>query len=155
MRATDFNSFINEGKIKQTAGVAIKWQNKVLLVHPKNASWQHSALGIPKGGIEPGEDPIIAAIRELREETGIEIKESDLDSSPYTAENHGESGKLKSQLIYFTMTIDNPSEIGLTDQFVPKEWLQLEEIDWAGFVRIDDAYSKMHRSQIIILDRLR
>ncbi len=155
MRAVDFNSFINEGKIKQTAGVAIKWQDKVLLVHPTNASWKNSALGIPKGGIESGEDPIIAAIRELREETGIEVRESDLDSSPYTAENHGESGKLKSQLIYFTMTIDDLSEIGLTKPTVPKKWLQLEEIDWAGFVKIDDAYPKMHRSQIIILDRLR
>jgi len=151
----DFNTFINESKIKNTAGVAIKWQDRILVVHPTNASWKNSALGIPKGGIEDGEDPIIAAIRELREETGIEVKESDLDSTPYTATNYGESGNVKSQLIYFTMTIQDLSEIGLTKPVVPKEWLQLEEIDWAGFVRIDEAYAKMHRAQIIILDRLR
>jgi len=154
MRATSFKTFINESKIKHTAGVAIKWQDKVLVVHPTNASWKNSTFGIPKGGIEDGEDPIIAAIRELREETGIIIKESDLDPSPYTAPNHSDSGTLKSQLIYFTMTIDDLSEIGLTSQVVPKEWLQLEEIDWAGFVKIKDAYPKMNRAQIIILDRI-
>ena len=103
MVATDFNTFINESKVKNTAGVAIKWQDKVLVVHPTNASWKNSAFGIPKGGIEKGEDPIIAAIRELREETGIAIKESDLDPSPYTSTNYNGSGGVKSQLIYFTM----------------------------------------------------
>ena len=152
---SDFDTFINESKVRNTAGVAIKWQDKILVVHPTNASWKNSSLGIPKGGIDDGEDPIIAAIRELREETGIAIKESNLDPAPYTATNYGDSGKVKSQLIYFTMEIQDLSEIGLTRQVVPKEWLQLKEIDWAGFIRIDEAYSKIHRSQIIILDRLR
>lgn len=156
MIAKDLNLFINESKqVKLTAGVAIKWQDKILVVHPTNASWKNSAFGIPKGGVESGEDPIVAAIRELREETGISIMESDLDPSPYTATNFNKSGSAKSQLIYYTMEIEDLSEIGLDKQVVPREWLQLEEIDWAGFVKINDAYPKMHRAQIIILDRLR
>ena len=72
MGVLNFNDYINESskEIKQSAGVAIVYDGKVLLVHPTNASWKKSALGIPKGGIDNGEDSLEAALRELREETG-------------------------------------------------------------------------------------
>lgn len=151
----DFNSFINESNRGNTAGVAIKWENKILVVHPTNASWQSNAYGIPKGGIERGEEDMDAAIRELREETGIIIRPSDLDLEVHVANRFGKDGKVKSQLIYYTMTIDHPNQIGLADHRVPKSQLQLEEIDWAGFIDINEVYSKMHKSQMIILDRIR
>ena len=109
---------------------------------------------LPKGGIERGEEDIDAAIRELREETGIIIRPSDLDLEVQVSNRFGKNGKVKSQLIYYTMTIDHPNQIGLADHRVPKSQLQLEEIDWAGFIDISEVYSKMHRYQMIILDRL-
>ena len=47
---------------------------QVLLVHPGGPFWQHKENGawsIPKGGINPGEDPLDAAKREFTEETGF------------------------------------------------------------------------------------
>lgn len=162
MGIMNFNDFINESweeidysANKNAAGVAIVWQDSVLLVHPTNASWKKNSYGIPKGGIEPGEDPMSAAIRELYEETGIRIDSSKLDPEPYVANNYNQSGKLKWQLVYFVMKIEDPSEVGIEGTKIPKDQLQLEEIDWAGFVPIKSAYPKMHRSQLIILDRLR
>jgi predicted NUDIX family NTP pyrophosphohydrolase len=50
---------------------------QVLLVHPGGPFWQHKENGawsIPKGGINEGEDPLEAAKREFKEETGFASK---------------------------------------------------------------------------------
>ena len=140
---------------KNAAGVAIIWNSQILLVHPTGASWQKSSLGIPKGGIEKGEDILEAAVRELREETGIILQPGDLDPEPMVANYYKKNGSLAWQLIYFTKVIKSLDEIGLSSSRVPKNQLQLDEIDWAGFVAIEQAYPKIHRSQLIILDRAR
>jgi predicted NUDIX family NTP pyrophosphohydrolase len=47
---------------------------EVLLVHPGGPYWRrkdHGAWSIPKGEINAGEDPAVAAIREFSEETGL------------------------------------------------------------------------------------
>jgi 8-oxo-dGTP pyrophosphatase MutT (NUDIX family) len=46
--------------------------NAVLLVEKDRPSWQKGRYNLPGGKIEPGESPEETALRELREETGIE-----------------------------------------------------------------------------------
>jgi predicted NUDIX family NTP pyrophosphohydrolase len=48
----------------------------VLLAHPGGPFWARKDLGawtIPKGEIDPGEDPVSAARREFREEIGLDV----------------------------------------------------------------------------------
>jgi predicted NUDIX family NTP pyrophosphohydrolase len=51
-------------------------EREVFLVHPGGPFWMKKDLGawsIPKGEFEPPEDPLIAAQRELTEETGFSV----------------------------------------------------------------------------------
>lgn len=48
-------------------------QVEVLLVHPRGATFRKPLFGIPKGLIEAGEQPEAAAVRETREETGLDV----------------------------------------------------------------------------------
>lgn len=152
----NFNQFINEslerkGK-KTAAGVALLFDNKILLIHPTNSGWQRSTCGIPKGGIEEGEEPFDAALRELYEETGISIEPSLVDPTPHTVDFYRGTTPVK-KMIYFVCEISDLSEIGLTDLKLPDSMLQQHEVDWAKFVGREEAYGIISRSQMIILDR--
>jgi predicted NUDIX family NTP pyrophosphohydrolase len=51
-------------------------QTEVLLIKPGGPFWRNRDAGawmIPKGGIEPGEAPAAAALREFEEETGVTL----------------------------------------------------------------------------------
>lgn len=144
-----------EGKVhRDTAGIAIAYNGKILLVHPAKGSWVRPIMGIPKGKIEPDEDVLEAAIRETFEETGIKIAVDQLDSAPKTVEVWDANGQYRNSIHYFECKISDLSEIGLDSLSVPKDQLQKSEVDWAGFIDVKEAYSKVARAQLLILDRL-
>lgn len=47
-------------------GVVVGPQGKIVLVEQHNNSWS-----LPKGGVEEGESTLVAALREIHEETGL------------------------------------------------------------------------------------
>jgi ADP-ribose pyrophosphatase YjhB (NUDIX family) len=160
MKIKSFGEFINESwedvnpeVEKKMGGVAIIYDNKILLVHPTNASWQKPTLGIPKGRVEEGEDLKDAALRELEEETGISLDSSQVSDEPLTVDYMKKDGSIDKEMVYFTCNIRDLTEIGMDKDRVKKENLQLEEVDWAGFLSPTDAYPKVSHSQLIILDR--
>jgi ADP-ribose pyrophosphatase YjhB (NUDIX family) len=56
-----------ESKVTVSAGgVVIDQRGMVLVVNQRSSSWS-----LPKGHVDPGEEPLKAAIREIKEETGI------------------------------------------------------------------------------------
>lgn len=65
-------------KIKKSAGIVLYKRQEghlhFLLVHPGGPFWKNKDAGawsIPKGEFSDDEDPLEAAIREFREETGV------------------------------------------------------------------------------------
>lgn len=157
MQIRTFNQFIAESKdddlTNLAAGVAVIYDNKILLVHPTGASWKRGTCGIPKGSMKEDEDPVESALRELAEETGIILTPDQLEKSPHTVELYSKSRNTVRRLTYFLCKINDLSEIGLETERVPKSQLQLEEVDWAKFVTAEEAYPLITQAQLIILDR--
>jgi Predicted NTP pyrophosphohydrolase len=68
------------GRGDDSAGILL-WRRtlagpEVLLVHPGGPYWRNKDDGawtIPKGQLDPGEEPLDAAVRELKEETGVVV----------------------------------------------------------------------------------
>ncbi len=145
----------NKKEIKKAAGVCILYKDNILLVHASDANKERNAYGIPKGGMESGENYMEAAIREVREETGISINPRVLDKNLHVANSYNRKGEVNWQLYYYIYKIEELSEVGMSNMSVNKDDIQVEEVDWVGFVPIDKAYKIINRSQLIILDRVR
>ena len=101
-------------------GVVINKKGEVVVVNQNSNSWS-----LPKGHIEPGEDPLTAAKREIKEESGIIdltlVKELGYYSRPSYGE---EENATKLRIVYLFTT--NQKKFKPTDpenpeaRFVPK-----------------------------------
>jgi predicted NUDIX family NTP pyrophosphohydrolase len=129
---------------------------EVLLGHPGGPFWvrrHEGAWTIPKGGRDPGEEPLAAAIREFREETGFEPAGPYLDLGEITQR----AGKVV-RAWAFEGDCDPTALVSLP---VPIEWpprsgrtLPVPELDRVQFFAIDEARRMINPAQVTWLDRL-
>ena len=131
---------MSKKRIETGCGVVISYKDKILLVHQINSIWWRS-YSIPKGHQENGENYLEAVLRELKEEVGITIPDELINDSfknslYYMAD---ENKNVKRELYYFFLRINSLFEIGMRDERIAKSDLQLEEVDWAGFVSLGEA----------------
>jgi 8-oxo-dGTP pyrophosphatase MutT (NUDIX family) len=66
MKFPSFSEISKIAKRRSAGGVLFDKEGNVVLVQEIDGSWS-----LPKGGIDEGESPLDAAIREIKEETGI------------------------------------------------------------------------------------
>lgn len=129
---------------------------QVLLVHPGGPLWAKKDLGvwsIPKGEIDPGEDPLSAAQREFEEETGVKISGRFIPLS---------SVKLKNGKVVQAWAVEgdcDPEAIKsntFSMEWPPKSGRQREfpEIDRAAWFGIGEAKEKINEGQVPLLEEL-
>jgi 8-oxo-dGTP pyrophosphatase MutT (NUDIX family) len=110
-----------------------------LLVHPKGASFRKRLFSIPKGLLEEGEDPQDAALRETREETGLNVRIiAELGSCRYR------SGK--EVRAFLAERISGEVDEG---GHTPHDW----EVDVSKFYPSDVCRRIIHPDQEVFLDR--
>jgi 8-oxo-dGTP diphosphatase len=73
--------------VLSSVNVSILNGDKILLSRRNNTGWQDGHLCIPGGHVETGEVPRQAAIRELKEELGIQAEIDDLEFICVAARN--------------------------------------------------------------------
>jgi predicted NUDIX family NTP pyrophosphohydrolase len=146
---------------KISAGVLMYYhkagQIEVLLVHPGGPLWKkrdEGAWSIPKGEPEEGEDLLKAAVRELREETGME-PQRDLVDLGWIKQKGGKSvrawalevdPRLTIQTVSNTFEMEWPPHSGRMQAF--------PEIDRAEFFPLAEAGKKINQVQRLFLERL-
>lgn len=129
---------------------------EVFLVHPGGPYWARKDAGswsIPKGELDPSEEPLDAALRELREETGF-TAEGPFLALP-TVRQAG--GKL---VTAFAAEADvDPA--ALRSATFPLEWpprsgrhIDVPEVDRGAWLGLPEARGKLLRGQLPLLDHL-
>jgi ADP-ribose pyrophosphatase YjhB (NUDIX family) len=119
----------------ESAGLLIIQNNKMLLAHPTKAPW-YGTYTIPKGKVEDGESYVDTAIRETKEEVGVEIDKSDVEDTFSTINYTDEKGRIYKKVHYF---LAHPKEKIVLD----KSKLDKHEVNWAGFISKDDAMDRI------------
>ena len=125
----------------ETAGLLIIYKNKIILAHSTKYLSKFGTYSIPKGKLEEGETHIEAAIRETKEEVGIDISIDMIDQTPHEIDYYEKNGGLYKKLTYFIVRLEKK---------IPIKNIQLTEIDTAGYlnmnesiIRIDDKFQEM------------
>jgi predicted NUDIX family NTP pyrophosphohydrolase len=129
---------------------------EVLLAHPGGPFWQtrdEGAWTIPKGGMNPGEDPLAAAIREFKEETGFDA------CPPYLA--LGSIVQRAGKVVHAWAFAGSCDPDALVSTETSTEWpprsgrfIRIPEIDRARFFTLDAARRAINVGQLPLLDRL-
>ena len=128
-----------------------------LLAHPGGPFWADRDAGawtIPKGEVQPGEEPFAAARREFEEEVGFKPAGNFLELAPIVQK----SGKI---VHAWALEGDcDPSRI--RSNLFKMEWpihsgkfQDCPEVDRAGFFRIEEARKKINPAQIPLLEEVR
>lgn len=140
-------------KQKYSAGLAIVWNKRVLLLHTAGRG-PLSSYGIPKGGIDGKESNLNAALRETEEECGIDIPSKLVDKNENTFVVTSRKYKYNKVVTYFIVEVNDLRDIGLKSPDISKSQLQLEEVDIAGFYDYKEAMKLIMKSQAPVITAL-
>lgn len=122
--------------LQRSAGIIFVCDNKILLCHSTNSRWFGFYMP-PKGHIEENESEEEAAVRETSEEIGVLVDKSQLGKRHLIKYLRG--NKVFKEVVIFECPVKSLDELGLNSEILPKEQLQLEEIDDARFMNKEEA----------------
>ncbi len=115
------------------AGVVVSRKGEVLLVHrPKYDDWS-----FPKGKVDPGEHVTTAAVREVAEETGLDIRLGPpLSTQRYTVRNGQERTKIVSYWTGRVIGGDDVATYQPNAEIDAVEWVSIDKApDWLTYDR--------------------
>jgi predicted NUDIX family NTP pyrophosphohydrolase len=145
---------------KESAGLLVYrktgGQVEFLLAHPGGPFWKNKDAGawtIPKGEIQAGEESLLAAKREFKEELGVDLKGEFIELTAikqkagkivraWAVEADVDLSKVKSN----TFSMEWPPGSGRTVEF--------PEVDKVAYFEFEAAREKMNPAQIGLLEQV-
>jgi len=145
---------------KVSAGVLVYRRHagrlEVLLAHPGGPIFRRRDAGawtIPKGEIEPGEEPLVAARRELLEETGFSFE------GPYAP--LGTVKQKNGKVVHAFACEGSIDPTRLASNLFRMEWPprsgrfgEFPELDRADYFDFETARTKLNAAQFELVERL-
>ncbi|HGW4087299.1 TPA: NUDIX hydrolase [Klebsiella michiganensis] len=125
MAPGDRRDFFSIHYPRPAVGIVAMQDDKVLLIRHYRYLIDRVVWAIPSGGVDEGEDPREAALRELREETGWQAQRAD-EIIRYNP-SYGSSDQL-----FITWLAHDLTWVGMDedqDEVMETGWFTLEEID--------------------------
>jgi predicted NUDIX family NTP pyrophosphohydrolase len=146
--------------MKKSAGIMLFRKNgtglRLFLVHPGGPFWKNKDAGawsIPKGEFKEVEEPLLAAIREFKEETGHELTGNPIELTPIKQKGGkwvyawAVEGDIDAEAI-----ISNSFEIEWP--YNSGKWQTYPEVDKAAWFDIQEAKIKINAGQIPLIEDL-
>jgi 8-oxo-dGTP pyrophosphatase MutT (NUDIX family) len=111
-------------------GVVVRERQVVVIVPTRRAADGARVLALPKGHVDPGETPIEAAEREVREETGIVAEPViELGESRYWYRRDGRT--IGKRVTFFLFEFVGGDIADHDDEVEEVRWIELEEAETA------------------------
>jgi len=130
------NYLLVDGK-EISAGIILTDGSHILACLPYGRQAGHRQFDLPKGHIEKGEAPAEAAVREMREETGVHQEQewlTDLGQYPYTPRKHLHLFASFPDALPAVDTLKCTSTFEIKGRQVPEitayKWVPIDDLRW-------------------------
>lgn len=109
-----------ELKKEKSCGCIIIKDNKVLLVYEKNMNF----WGFPKGHMEKGENEIETALREVKEEVGLDVE---IDNEKRYVLNYNVRNEIDKTTVLYVASPKNEKIVMQESEIEDAKWCDFEE----------------------------
>jgi 8-oxo-dGTP pyrophosphatase MutT (NUDIX family) len=108
-------------------GVVVRGDRVVVIVPVRRAANNSRVLALPKGHVDPGERPLEAAMREVREETGVIVAEPvcELGESHYWYRRDGHT--IAKTVTFYLFSYVDGDTADHDEEVLEARWIDLSE----------------------------
>jgi mutator protein MutT len=114
---------IDKLQIKVSVIIILKRENTIFMFKRKNTGWEDGKYTVPSGHVDVGETPTQAAIRETKEEVGVDIDAINLKLVHIDF--------IKDSMIDFAFIVENwtgEAKVIETDKAEDGEWFEVDHL---------------------------